>query len=111
MTDPAGRQRNLMMEKLERDSFVFLQHMYTLSDGAPERVTAWERVAADLQFPRQHAHRIVEHLSTAELLRSPDGLRVWLTELGCDYIERLAWRRNTVRIPATSEMAASSSGV
>jgi hypothetical protein len=84
----------------ERESFIVLQHLYTLADADPKHAVQCSRIAADLGFHRTGCGPLVEHLiSVGCLAWATPGHEVSITPMGVDYIERLAWRRRTVRAP------------
>ena len=82
----------------ERESFIVLQHVYTLADADPSHVMQCSRVAADLGFHRAGCGQLIEHLVSAGCLAwATPGVEVSIPPTGIAYIERLAWRRRTVR--------------
>ncbi len=95
---PTERLRDYESERCERDSFVFLQHVYTLSGGGSISAIAGQQVARQLGFTAETTQRLMEHLVAADFLTQSDGGNVSITKNGRDYIERAAQRRRSVRL-------------
>ena len=94
------RDRDFAVEREERNTFVLLQHAYTLAEADPEvRLSGWHLGDA-LGLPREEAGRLIRHLVWHGYLEERGaGPEVSVTPQGVDYIERLAWRRQSVRVP------------
>lgn len=92
----ADKDRDLRSERMERESFIALQHLYTVSEGNSSRWMPCARMRADLGLTQEETAQIVEHLCAVELIAS-DGDSIAIRPDGVGYIERLAWRRHTVR--------------
>jgi hypothetical protein len=91
------RERDFEAERHERNSFIVLQHVYTITTERPGFPP--HRIADDLALARGEAAEIIGHLIDIGFLeRLPGSLAIRLTPQGSDYIERLAWRRRSVRI-------------
>ena len=95
----ARRGRDYQAERRERDSFVLLQHVYTVTEGSPTEVVRGRRIAEELCFANDEIGELIEHLVRVGYFSrcSGDGDPISITPLGAEYIERLAWRRRTVR--------------
>ena len=93
-----ARWRDYRAERRERDSFVLLQHVYTLADGDPVVPVSGQRAAEHLCFRQDEAAELIDHLVHLGYLRqlSEVGL-IAISPEGIDYIERLAWRRHSAR--------------
>ena len=83
----------------ERDTFIILQHVYTLSESRPEGLPVTE-IATDLALAPERAESLVEHLLNIDFLRLVGSREVAVTPAGVAYVEELAWRRRTVRLEA-----------
>lgn len=91
------RQRNPDVERLERDSFVVLQHAYNWQSEDGRRLSAWV-IGSDLGLSPGDCTAIIGQLAFQGYLTwsgSGPGLRI--SPLGIDYVERLAGRRRSVR--------------
>jgi hypothetical protein len=92
------RGRSPQVERLERDSFILLQHVYTLTGancGAPVNAG---RAGADLGFAQEETSRLVWYLSWVGYMKeSAAGPHLSIAEEGIDYLERGAGRRHSVR--------------
>lgn len=87
-------------ERRERESFVVLQHLYTLSDANPAESLPSGRIRDALGFSEPGFGELVEHLATVGYVtRIGGGSLLSITPAGAEYIERLAWRRRSVRAP------------
>lgn len=83
----------------ERQSFILLQHLYTLTDADPAVAASTHRAALDLGFPPVEIAALVRHLSEAGyLVRARGDTARCIPTAGAAYIERLARRRRSVRI-------------
>lgn len=92
------REPSRDQERRERESFVVLQHAYTLSDADPSASLPYARLGEDLGFAEPHFGDLVAHLvGVGYLARVGAGSLLSITPAGIDYIERLAWRRRSVR--------------
>jgi hypothetical protein len=96
-------ERDFESERSERDSFVVLQHVYSLSGGNIETMIAPDQLTVSLGFRIAETLHLVDHLIEAGLLaRGPRG-SISITASGSDYVRRLAWRRRSVRLPGSSD--------
>jgi hypothetical protein len=93
------RTRDLATEEKERISFILLQHVYSLAcEGQGWLVVG--KIAADLALPVAEVVQIVAHLTYAGFLEwEGTGRPVGITQKGVDYIEHLAHRRHSLRLP------------
>lgn len=83
---------------MERDSYILLQHVYTLTGADPRVPVSLTRAGGDLGFAPQEASRLVHHLNRVGYMReSATGLHLSLAPAGIDYLERNAGRRHSVR--------------
>ena len=91
------RDRDFEAEHRERDSFIILQHLYTIGEecsGLPVR-----RIADDLGLAPAYTDTLVEHLiTTGYLAWVPGAACVCPSSMGAQYIESLAWRRRSLRV-------------
>lgn len=99
MINAATEEREEERIRMERESFVVLQHMYTLSGGDDGAAVALPRVSGELGFEAPRFTRLIDHLAAVGHV-SPiaGGTFAAITAAGVDYIERLAWRRRSVRL-------------
>ncbi|MEX2583553.1 MAG: hypothetical protein WD766_09770 [Gemmatimonadota bacterium] len=84
---------------LERDAYVVLLHLYTVTQAAPSAALAPERITRDLGFTESNSDVILRALlyeGYVEHCGSAQGLT--LTGKGSDYIERKAGRRRSLRL-------------
>lgn len=92
------RKRDLAAEERERVSFILLQHVYSLCGERESLVVG--KIATDLALPVATAVQIVAHLTYAGFLEwEGTGRPVGISQKGTEYIERLAHRRRTLRLP------------
>ena len=98
---PDDRGRDFSRERRERDSFLLLLHLYSLSEGTLVELPG-DQVARDLGFEQREVRRLVHHLEVGGYVRSLLGERVSITTQGMDYIERGARRRHSVRLGDSS---------
>lgn len=88
----------------ERESFIVLQHLHNLRGEATDEARLCSRVERDLGFEPGACAELVEHLVRVGFATtSGPGDHLWITPAGAEYIERLAWRRRSVRAPAPAE--------
>ena len=88
--------------RCERESFILLQHVYTLASDDLKRSIRVARAAADLGLASAECWRLVDHLVRAGCLDEVGrGGELSLTATGVHYVERGAGRRRSVRTPAT----------
>lgn len=95
--------RDLKAERRERDAFILLQHVYTYSGNVPEIPISLESAAKALDFGAADTHRLAEHLIYAGLFKREKSGAISLSAEGREYIDQLAWRRRSVRLPAPPE--------
>lgn len=93
------RKRDLAAEERERISFILLQHVYSLSCEG-QAVLVVGKIASDLALPVATVVQLVAHLTYAGFLQwEGTGRPVTIAQKGVEYIERLAHRRRTLRLP------------
>ena len=84
----------------DRNSFILLQHLYTLSDSDRSLVFDTYRVGADLGFSQGITRDLVAHLSAAGCVHvGLGGKEIGISSEGIRYLQG-AWRRRSVRIAA-----------
>ena len=94
----AGGHRRPEVERLERDSFILLQHVYTITGASPEVPVNASRAGSDLGFAEDETSRLVRYLSWVGYMKeSAAGPHLALAEEGIEYLEHGAGRRHTVR--------------
>jgi hypothetical protein len=92
------RDRRPEVERLERDSFILLQHVYTVTGATPGVPVNAARVGSDLGFAEQETSRLVRYLNWVGFMKeSAAGPHLSLAEEGIEYLERKAGRRHSVR--------------
>lgn len=97
-----GRQRRgprrPEVERLERDSFILLQHVYTVTGADPEVPVSAAHVGAQLGFAEDESARLVRYLSWIGFMKeSAAGPHLALAPEGIHYLEHGAGRRRSVR--------------
>lgn len=86
------------LRRLERESFILLQHAYTLAQGDPSSGVNPHRLSCDLCFGDVETERLVQYLSWLGYLReSPTGPHIVLSPSGIEYLEHACGRRRSVR--------------
>ncbi|HEX6925683.1 MAG TPA: hypothetical protein VF167_09635 [Longimicrobiaceae bacterium] len=100
--EPGGNRRNLPgpeVQRLERDSFILLQHAYAVTGSCPGRPVNPARLGAELGFDEEETSRLVNYLSWIGYLKeSTMGPHLFLANEGIEYLEAGAGRRRTVRV-------------
>lgn len=92
------REREQRAEQRERECFHLLQRLYTLTEGNGEAGVPALGLGAELGFGERETRELVDHLVWSGCVACQgEELRLALTPGGVDYIERLAWRRHSVR--------------
>ena len=93
-----GRDRQPEVERLERDSFILLQHVYTVTGARPDVPVNAARVGIDLGFAEEETSRLVRYLNWVGYMKeSAAGPHLSLAEEGIEYLESKARRRHSVR--------------
>jgi hypothetical protein len=99
MSEQAERLRDPAAEEKERLSFILLQHVYSLAcegDG----LLVPTKIAADLALPPDQVVQLIAHLTYEGFLDwEGTGRPVGITQKAIDYIDRLALRRRSLRLP------------
>lgn len=86
------------VQRLERDSYILLQHAYTLTGADPAVPVNATRLGADLGFAESETSRLVRYLSWIGYLKeSAAGPHLALAEEAIEYLEEGAGRRHSVR--------------
>lgn len=100
--EPGGngrRQPGPEVQRLERDSFILLQHACAVTGSCPGRAVNPARLGADLGFAEDETARLVNYLSWMGYLKeSTMGPHLSLADEGIEYLEERAGRRRSVRI-------------
>jgi hypothetical protein len=82
----------------DRNSFIFLQHLHTLTESNPSVVMNAYRIGADLGFSEAVTGDLLTHLSEAGCVYvGRDRSDVSISAVGVRCIEQ-AWRRRSVRL-------------
>jgi hypothetical protein len=88
----------------ERESFVVLQHVYTLSDADAGVPVPLARVSGELGFEQRRFAPLLEQLiAVGYVAPIAGGSYAVITSEGVAYIEQLAWRRRSVRLDVPDE--------
>jgi hypothetical protein len=99
MSEQAERVRDLVAEEKERTGFILLQHVYSLACEGQGLLLAG-KIAADLALPPSRVVELVAHLTyEGFLVWEGTGRPVGISQKGVDYIEHLALRRRSLRLP------------
>ena len=99
MSERAERARDHALEEKERISFILLQHVYSLACEG-QGVLVPSKIASDLALPAAEVVQLIAHLTYQGFLEwEGTGRPVGISQKGVDYIERLAHRRRTLRLP------------
>ncbi len=86
------------LRRLERESFILLQHAYTLAQDDSTGGVNPHRLSNDLCFGDVETERLVRYLSWLGYLReSPTGPHLVLSPSGVEYLEHACGRRRSVR--------------
>jgi len=93
-----GRRRDRHEERDERDRFVVLLHIYTLAKAGVEKIGA-DRITSDLGLPAARSARLIGALEFGEFVRHTRGVSISITRRGVEFIERVAGRRRSLRMP------------
>ena len=92
--------RSAEVERLERDSFILLQHAYTVTGATAGRPVNATRLGHDLGFAEDEASRLINYLNWVGYLKeSAAGPHLSLAPEGIEYLEERAGRRHSVRAP------------
>jgi hypothetical protein len=91
-------QRDYQEECRDRERYVILLHLFTLTQAADEDIFPSERIVLDLGFSQDRADALIQGMVLAGYLRYAVGDSLALTRKGMDYIERQAGRRRTLRL-------------
>lgn len=93
--------RSPEIERLERDSFILLQHVYTVTSATPGAPVNGTRVGLELGFAPDEASRLINYLNWVGYMKqSAADPHLTIAPDGIDYLERDAGRRHSVRAPA-----------
>lgn len=96
-----NNRRRPELERLERDSFILLQHVYTVTGADPAMPVNGTRVGNDLGFAPDEASRLIHYLNWVGYMKeSAAGPHLSLAPEGIEYLERRAGRRHSVRAEA-----------
>lgn len=91
-----GRQPEV--ERLERDSFILLQHVYTVTGADPAAPVNGSRVGMELGFAPDESSRLIHYLHWVGFMKeSASGPHLSLAPEGIEYLEHRAGRRQSVR--------------
>ena len=92
------QESSVRTRQRDRNSFILLQHLYTLSDSDRSLVFDTYRIGADLGFTRGTTADLVVHLAAAGCVHiGLGGTEISISTAGIRYLES-AWRRRSVRI-------------
>ena len=93
-------RRQPELERLERDSFILLQHVYTVTGADPAVAVNGSRVGQELGFAEEEASRLIHYLNWVGYMKqSAAGPHLSIAPGGVEYLEREAGRRHSVRAP------------
>jgi len=96
--DAPSRRRDHGIERLEQQRYQVLEQVYLLSEGVESGGADIRRFAEEMEVAVDANRSAIEDLARLGLLRmDPVAGQVRLTPRGCEYIQRGAWRRRTVR--------------
>src|SRR5688572_27744859 len=99
MSESLQVQRNAEEEGLERDRYIVLLHVYTLTWVGPGNGLTVERIGQDLGFDRARGNLLIHSLMLTEYVQyGPVGEGVVLARKGVEYIEHVARRRHSLRL-------------
>lgn len=94
--EPASERQAL--RRVERESFILLQHAYTLAQDDPTIGVNPNRLRADLCLGDLEVDRLVRYLSWLGYLHeSPTGPHLVISPVGIEYLEHACGRRRSVR--------------
>jgi hypothetical protein len=92
------RDRDRDGEIEDRDRYVILLHLYTISQTGPVGHLGIERIASDLGLLEVRCIALLRSLESGGYIAHTFGDRVTVTTRGCEYIEKLAGRRRSLRM-------------
>lgn len=88
----------------ERELYIVLQHLHTISDADPAEAVLCSRIALDLGFRKENCAALLEFLiRSGYARRRGNGHHVAITPAGVEYVQRLAWQRRLVGAPEAAE--------
>ena len=91
------QQRDRTAERLEREAYDVLLHVFTLCGASPDVECAELLLARDLAFEGSHLSLLIDHLVMSGCVRRRVGGGLFITSTGSDYIEHAARNRRSVR--------------
>lgn len=91
------KERDHEAEQRERESFILLQHVYTVTEADPGRSVISSTIARDLGFSEAEASELIEHLGGLGYFEEHSDRELGMSTKAIEYIEGLAWRRHSVR--------------
>jgi hypothetical protein len=90
-------ERDDTAERQERDAFLVLYHIFSVTAANPDVELAAETLARDLAFERPDITLLVDHLALCGCVRCQLEGGLSITPDGIDYIGQAAGRRRSVR--------------
>ena len=96
--------RHQALRRIERDSFILIQHAYALSGGNRQVLVNPHRLLCDLGFTEDEITQLLRYLSWVGYLRDAPGTsHLTLSEEAVTYLEHERGRRCSVRCDAEPE--------
>jgi hypothetical protein len=96
LTEPA-RLRNPDVERQQRESYLLLAHLFSVSGGDGSVPLAELDLARDLAFDQRTVLRGIEHLTTTGYLRWNAHGELFVTSRGVAYVATEAGHRQSIR--------------
>jgi len=94
---PPARRRDSDVERQQRESFLLLVHLFSVSGGDGSVPLSELDLARDLAFDHPTVLRSIEHLTTTGHLRWDADGELFITARGVEYVAAEAGNRQTVR--------------
>lgn len=97
--------RHQALRRIERDSFILIQHAYALSGGNRQVLVHPHRLLCDLGFTEDEVAQLLRYLSWIGYLRDAPGTsHLTLSDEAVTYLEHERGRRCSVRCDAEPEV-------
>lgn len=94
----SSRNRDPEREALERNSYILLQHLHSVTGGNPRILAHLWRLGDALGMQRAEVEEAADFLAEQHFCAFPtSGPLIAITTDGVKYLEHDAWRRRSVR--------------
>jgi hypothetical protein len=99
------QDRDPTTERMEREAFVLLLHVDSVSSGDPTVEVSDLSLGRDLAFERSHLSLLLDHLAAGGFVRCVPNGGVSVTPRGVDYLREQARLRRSIRYAAAQRGA------